>query len=145
MGHLLYLPGHHYGERRCMGLCASSCMCDSIAEHWCEAKIALNTCLLEVMLSLLSLHINHVLQCSLKCELLVLLLLLLLLPLLLLLLLLTVVLPSLYCCGFVRKCALNVQVYSADWSDRQNLNNRFVSNNWVGALVLAGVMAGKLV
>ena len=36
------------------------------------------------------------------------------------------------------------QVNTADWSDRVNLNQRFVSNNWVGALVLAGIVAGKL-
>ncbi len=37
-----------------------------------------------------------------------------------------------------------LQVQTADWSDRLNLNHRFVSNNWVGGLVFAGIVAGNL-
>lgn len=36
------------------------------------------------------------------------------------------------------------QVRTADWSDRENLNNRFVSNMYAGALLMAGIVLGKL-
>lgn len=36
-------------------------------------------------------------------------------------------------------------VHTAQWGDRANLNARFVSNQWAGALLLAGILAGKLV
>ncbi|KAA0149602.1 hypothetical protein FNF29_05814 [Cafeteria roenbergensis] len=36
------------------------------------------------------------------------------------------------------------QVWSADFDDRWNLTNRFVSNQAVGAVVLAGLVAGRL-
>ena len=37
------------------------------------------------------------------------------------------------------------QVNTADWNDRLGLNQRFVSNNVVGALVFGGILAGTLV
>jgi len=36
------------------------------------------------------------------------------------------------------------QVRTADWSNRQNLNDRFVSNQYAGALMLLGIVLGKL-
>jgi 4-hydroxybenzoate polyprenyltransferase len=36
------------------------------------------------------------------------------------------------------------QVATADWGDRANLGARFVSNQWTGALLLAGIVGGKL-
>ena len=35
------------------------------------------------------------------------------------------------------------QVMTADWENRTNLNDRFVSNNHVGAIVMAGILAGS--
>ena len=42
-------------------------------------------------------------------------------------------------------CHMGWQINTADWDDRMNLNQRFVSNNHVGALVMAGIVAGQLV
>lgn len=36
------------------------------------------------------------------------------------------------------------QVHSADLGDRLNLTSRFVSNQWLGLLVLAGLIGGQL-
>lgn len=36
------------------------------------------------------------------------------------------------------------QVHTADWDDRQSCNDRFVSNMWLGGLLMAGIVAGKL-
>ncbi len=48
------------------------------------------------------------------------------------------------CPSFVFLCLCD-QVNTADWNDRLGLNQRFVSNNVVGALVFGGILAGTLV
>ena len=40
--------------------------------------------------------------------------------------------------------ASGLQIWTADFKDRWNLTNRFVSNQYLGAIVACGVVVGKL-
>ena len=40
--------------------------------------------------------------------------------------------------------ALASQIKTANLDDRKNLNERFVANNWTGAIMFATVLAGQL-
>ena len=47
-----------------------------------------------------------------------------------------------YCGVAVASSHMAWQVMTADWDCRMNLNERFVSNNHVGAIIMSGILAG---